>query len=188
MADLLLDPWPQQPYFHGAQSDGSTAYVLPAIAGAQACSFWFQSRFSYGSGSVSYLMDNRYRAAAEHYAHPTGGTTGYFVSGVNSPYNAEFVSMTAIWRKVYLAASLEGGFNLLSRCSNNEFYGPHNLAQLRLYNRPWTLAEIANPRGNGPADAVLAIYDLADVSGGILRDVSGNGYHGQVIGNLPTLF
>jgi hypothetical protein len=96
------------------------------------------------------------------------------------------------WAKVYLEATAPAGFaqsvTLLARYSNTEFLPNVALAQVRVHSRAWTAAERADPRGNGPADALLAVYDFSDISGGLLKDVSGNAHHATIVGTTPTLF
>jgi hypothetical protein len=190
-----LDPWPAQPYEHGGQSVGNTAYRLPVIANAQALSFWLHSPAYPSTNPAAYLFDARDLNPAAYWVSNEAAANGLTSSRSKGAQTGTFgfAEVCGVgWTKVYLEAAAVGGFaqgvTLLSRYTNSEFLPGVKLAQVRVHSRPWTALERADPRGNGPADALLAVYDFSDVSGGLLKDVSGNARHAAIIGPTPTLF
>jgi hypothetical protein len=166
------------------QTQGSTGYVFPAMIGAAALSFWIR-----GSGFLAgsqFLFDNRDLNLTAYWFN--GGRDGVQarVNGADPGFGFQFIN-SGVWTKVYIEASLQQGFHLFCRYTKNEFLAAADLSDVRVYNRVWTAAEKADGGGAAPESGLLALYNFSSIEGGVLRDISGNNRHAQIVGPLPVL-
>jgi hypothetical protein len=148
---------------------GASGLRVPAIAGARAAAFWLRATDNGQYGS--YLLD--FRPAGGGYWWNRADAAGFrrrVVDGLSTPsYAAAFAPG---WHKVYVEFdTLDQGFYLLCRYSETEFFFPADLADVTIYDRPLTAAELGS--GPLPTTGVLACYQAPLPDGAGLADSTG---------------
>lgn len=173
-----------------ARSSGDTGYFFPPIPTGASVAFFI--RGSGFAGSISqFLFDNRDMGSAFWY---NAGRTGMLIRvDGNLPLSAGLNDLNGnVWRKVYIEVPVDNPFHLCSRFSENEFIAQHDISEIAVYNRVWTVAELNDTSSYLPDSGIIAKYDctriFAMAGADYLADVSGNEFHTKIIGATPVLF
>lgn len=168
---------------HYLKTDGNTGLVVPAIPNAKALAFWVQADDNGQYGS--FLVDFRDNGSGYWWAR-TGAEafTDASVDGIHTnSYSAVFEPG---WHKVYIVFdSIDAGFHLLCRYSNDEYFYPSKIADLTFYSRVFNDAEKNTHQSPLPTDSILAKYSGSLDQSNNLLDIAGKQMNIVTIGNIP---
>ena len=169
---------------HYLETNGNTGIQLPAIAGAKALAFWIHSTNNQQYGS--FLVD--FREFGTGYWWALNAPAGLIDATIDGSRTSSYVGVFSPgWHKVYLEFdSLDQGFYLLCRYSENEFFFPSTIADITFYDRTFTEEEKTNPTSPLPTTNVIGKYRGDVTPGGQLLELSGRQPNARIIGESPV--
>lgn len=169
---------------HYLETNGNTGIQLPAIAGAKALAFWIHSTDNQQYGS--FLVD--FREFGTGYWWSRNGTADIIDAAIDGSRTSSYLGVFSPgWHKVYLEFnSLDQGFYLLCRYSENEFFFPSTIADITFYDRTFTEEEKTNPGSPLPTTNVIGKYRGDVTPGGQLLELAGRHPNARIIGDSPV--